>query len=93
MDVRDRLVHRNGRDAVVIYYTHIAQGWEEEHQFEIAVTQLEPDGSLRTCSERLSFWPYRYDELVAQLQTVGLTVEDATFDPDGAGYLLVAGYG
>jgi SAM-dependent methyltransferase len=91
MDVRDRLVRRNGRDAVVIYYTQIAHDWEQEHHWEIAVAQVETDGSVRTCSERLSFWPFRYEELVAQLQSVGLTVETTTFEPDDAGYLLVAG--
>jgi hypothetical protein len=91
MDVRDRLVRRNGRDAVVIYYTQIAHDWEQEHHWEIAVAQVEPDGSLRTCSERLSFWPFRYEELTAQLQSVGLTVETTTFEPDDGGYLLVAG--
>ena len=89
LDIRDRLVRRNGRDAVVIYYTQIAPEWEQEHHFEIAVTQVEPVGSLRTCAERLSFWPYRRAELVAELEAVGLSVEATTFDPDGAGYLLV----
>ena len=46
---------------------------------------------MRACSERLSLWPFRYEELVAQLQTVGLTVETTTFDPDADGYLVVAG--
>lgn len=91
MDIRDRLIRRNGHDAVVIYYTQIAPDWEQEHHLEIAVTQVEPDGSLRTCAERLSFWPYRYEELVAQLQSIGLTVETTTPESDGAGYLLVAG--
>ena len=91
LDVRDRMVRRHGRDAVVIYYTEIARDWDQEHHMEIAVTRVEPDGSLRTCSERLSFWPYRYEDLVSQLQSVGLTVENTTVDPDGAGYLLVAG--
>lgn len=90
IDVRDRLIRRNGRDAVVIYHTQIAPDWEQEHHMEIAVTEVRPDGSLRTCAERLSFWPYRYEELVAQLQSIGLTVETTPLDSDGAGYLLVA---
>ncbi|WP_328530606.1 methyltransferase domain-containing protein [Nocardioides sp. NBC_00368] len=90
IDVRDHLIRRDGRDAVVIYHTQIAPDWEQEHHFEIAVTEVRPDGSLHTCAERLSFWPYRYEELVAQLQSVGLTVETTTVDADGAGYLLVA---
>ena len=90
-DIRDRLIRRNGRDAVVIYNWQIEQLWEQEHCLEIAVAQVEPDGSVLTCSERLSFWPYRYEELVAQLQNVGLEVETTTFDPDVEGYLVVAG--
>jgi hypothetical protein len=90
IDVSDGLIRRNGRDAVVIYHTQIAPDWKQEHHFEIAVTEVKTDGSLRTCSERLSFWPCRYEELVEQLQRVGLSVETTTIDSDGAEYLLVA---
>jgi hypothetical protein len=41
-------------------------------------------------SERLSFWPYSYEELVAQLDSVGLAVETPSFDPDEDGYVVVA---
>ena len=54
------------------------------------VAQIEPDGAVRACSERLSIWPYRYEDLVAQLRSVGLTVQSTTFDPQSDGYLLVA---
>jgi len=91
LDTRDRLIRRNGRDAVVTYYWQIEQRWEQEHTLEIAVAMVEPDGSVRACTERLSIWPFRYEELVAQLQSVGLTVETTTFDPDADGYMVVAG--
>ncbi len=91
LDTRDRLIRRNGRDAVVTYYWQIEQRWEQEHNLEIAVAQVEPDGSVRACTERLSIWPFRYEELVAQLQSVGLKVETSTFDPDADGYMVVAG--
>ena len=91
MDVRDRLIHRNGRDAVVTYYWQIEQHWEQEHFLEIVVAQIEPDGAVRACSERLSIWPYRHDDLVAQLRSVGLTVQSTTFDPESDGYTVVAG--
>jgi SAM-dependent methyltransferase len=90
-DVRDRLVRRHGRDAVVMYHWEISERWEQEHFLEIAVAQVEPDGSVLACSERLSIWPFRYEELVGQLQSVGLTVGTTTFEPDAEGYLLVAG--
>lgn len=91
VDVRDRLIRRNDRDAVVSYYWQIEQRWEEEHFLEIVVAQIEPDGAVRACSERLSIWPYRYEDLVAQLRSVGLTVQSTTFDPESDGYLVVAG--
>ena len=91
LETWDRLIRRNGRDAVVTYYWQIEPRWEQEHNLEIAVAQLEPDGSVRACSERLSIWPFRYEELVAQLQGVGLRVETTTFDPTADGYMVVAG--
>ncbi len=57
----------------------------------VLTSRTEPDGSVRACSERLSSWPFRYEELVALLQSVGLEVETTTFDPDADGYLVVAG--
>jgi WD40 repeat protein len=90
VDVRDRLIRRNDRDAVVSYYWQIEQRWEQEHFLEIVVAQIEPDGAVRACSERLSIWPYRYEDLVAQLRSVGLTVQSTTFDPESDGYLVVA---
>ncbi len=91
VDVRDRLIRRNERDAVVSYYWQIEPSWEQEHFLEIVVAQIESDGAVHACSERLSIWPYRYEDLVAQLRSVGLTVRSTTFDPESDGYLLVAG--
>ncbi|HVQ88477.1 MAG TPA: SAM-dependent methyltransferase, partial [Actinomycetes bacterium] len=91
VDVRDRLVSRRGRDAVVIYAWQIEPLWDQEHHLEIAVAQVDNDGSVHTSSERLSFWPYRYEELVAELRSVGLELLDSTFDPKTEGYMVVAG--
>ena len=90
LDIRDRLVRRNGRDAVVAYRWEIPQHWEQEHRIEIAVARLGADGSVDVCSELLSSWPYRYDDLVSELQGVGLTVERSTFDPRAEDYTVVA---
>ena len=37
LDIGDRLVRRNGRDAVVVYRWDIAPRWEDEHHIEIAI--------------------------------------------------------
>jgi SAM-dependent methyltransferase len=90
IDVRDRLVERKGHDAVVIYSWQIEDLWEQEHHLEIAVARVEPDGAVVTSSERLSFWPYRYEDLLAELRSVALEIVDSTIDPDGQGYMVVA---
>lgn len=90
MDVRDQLVRRNGRDALVIYRWDIPERWEQEHHIEIAVAQIEDDGAVRVRSELLSSWPYRYDDLVSELQRVGLGVESSTFDSAADNYTVVA---
>jgi|SRR5215203_6742794 len=55
-----------------------------------AVALLDADGSVHTRSERLSFWPFRYEQLVAELESVGLTVDASTFNPEAEEYRVVA---
>jgi hypothetical protein len=91
VDVRDRLIHRNDRAAVVSYYWQIADRWEQEHFLEIVGAQIGEEEAVRACSERLSIWPFRYEDLGADLDSVGLQVETTTFDPTSEGYMVVAG--
>lgn len=90
LDVGDRLVRRNGRDAVVVYRWEIPPLWEDEHHIEIAVAQVDAAGSVLVRSELLSCWPYRYDELEVELHRVGLRTEVSTFDLEAENYLVVA---
>lgn len=90
LDISDRLVRRNGRDAVVIYRWDIAPKWEDEHHIEIAIAQVDAAGPVMVRSELLSCWPYRYDELEAELLRVGLRVETSTFDLVSENYRVVA---
>lgn len=93
LDIWDRLVRRGGRDAVVAYRWDIPQHWEQEHHIEIAIARLGTDGSVDVCSELLSSWPYRCDDLVSELRDVGLTVESSTFDAAAENYTVVASRG
>ena len=90
LDIGDRLVRRNGRDAVVVYRWEIAPHWEDEHHIEIAVAEVDADGSVLVRSELLSCWPYRYDELEVELRRVGLRTEMSTFDLKVENYMVVA---
>jgi SAM-dependent methyltransferase len=91
LEVRDRIVRRRDHDAVVIYSWQIKPAWDEEHQLEIAVARVGPDGSVLTTREQLPFWPYRYAELVADLRSAGLGVAESTFDAAADVYRIVAG--
>ena len=90
LDIGDRVVRRNGRDAVVVYRWEIPPHWDEEHHIEIAVAQLGAAGSVQVRSELLSCWPYRYDELDVELHRVGFRTEMSTFDPEAENYMVVA---
>ena len=90
LDISDRLVRRNGRDAVVIYRWEIAPRWEDEHHIEIAIAQVDPVGPVLVRSELLSCWPYRYDELDMELHRVGLRTDMSTFNPEAENYMVVA---
>ena len=90
LDISDRLVRRNGRDAVVVYRWEIAPDWEDEHHIEIAVAQVDAAGSVLVHSELLSCWPYRYGDLEVELRRVGLRTEMSTFNSDAENYIVVA---
>jgi SAM-dependent methyltransferase len=90
LDISDRLVRRNGRDAVVINRWEIASQWEEEHHIEIAIAQLDAAGPVLVRSELLSCWPYRHDQLAAELHQVGLRTDRSTYNPEAENYMVVA---
>ena len=89
-EVSDRVIRRRGHDAVVVYSWRLAARWEDEHHVEISVAVLEPDGAIRTRTEVLSLWPYRHQELLTQLHSLGLRVEDDSFDAQGDDYRVIA---
>jgi hypothetical protein len=90
LDIGDRLVRRNGRDALVVYRWEIAPRWEDEHHIEIAIAQVDAAGPVLVSSELLSCWPFRYDELEGELHRVGLRIDMSTFDRNAENYRVVA---
>ncbi len=48
------------------------------------------DGRVTTAAERLSFWPFRHDELVDELAAAGLRVESDTYDEGVDRYRVTA---
>jgi SAM-dependent methyltransferase len=90
LDVRDRLVERAGRKAVVVYSWQVPPAWDAEHRLEISVAELREGDRLRVTTEQLSVWPFRHEELQADVESAGLRLTASTYDPTEANYLVTA---
>jgi SAM-dependent methyltransferase len=88
LQVFDEVVERDGRRGVVIYSWWLAEDWEDEHAFDVAVALVGDDGAVTTLGERLRFWPYSYEMLREDREAAGLTPE--TRSPDAARYVVTA---
>jgi len=88
LQVFDHVVERDGRRGVVIYSWWLADDWDDEHMFDVAVALIGDDGAVTTRGERLRFWPYSYEMLREDLEAAGLTAEGRT--PDTARYVVTA---
>lgn len=90
LQVADRLVERNGERALVMYGWTISQGWDDPHFLDVAVALVDDAGGVTTRSERLSFSPFRHEELDDDLRAAGLGPESSTYDPEAERYLVTA---
>ena len=69
----------------VIYSWQIEHLWEQEHHLEIAVAQVEPDGTVLTSSERSGCPSGCTGTGTEELQIVRLGIVESTFDQMGRG--------
>jgi hypothetical protein len=88
--VADRLVERRDGRALVIHAWTIADGWADEHHLDVAVALVDGGGDVTTRSERLSFWPFRHQELDEDLCAAGLAPESTTYADGIDRYLVTA---
>ena len=86
----DSVVERPGGRGVVVYSWWLAEGWDDRHEFDVAVALLNDDGTVRTVGERLAFWPFRREHLDEDLRAAGLVPEATTYAPDVDRYAVVA---
>jgi len=90
MDVWDRLVERADRKAVVVYSWQVPPSWETEHRLQISVAALQDGDRLQVTTELLSIWPFRHEELQADIAAAGLSLTRSTYDATQPEYLLTA---
>ena len=88
LDVWDRLVERAGRKAVVAYAWQVPPSWDTEHHLQISVAALEDGDQLQVTTELLPMWPFRHDELLADVAAAGLSLAGSTYDATQPQYLV-----
>jgi len=91
LQISERLIERDGRSGLLIYDWLPASSWIEGHHLDFAVVVLETaTGTIRTYSERLTYWPFTYDELIGDLHHAGLSLDATTYQPNLERYLVSA---
>jgi len=90
LDVWDRLVERAARKAVVVYSWQVPPSWETEHRLQISVAALQAGDRLQVTTELLSIWPFRHEELRADVSAAGLSLAGSTYDATQPEYLVTA---
>ena len=90
LEVWDRLVERAARKAVVVYSWQVPPSWETEHRLQISVAALHDGDRLQVTTELLPIWPFRHEELRADVSAAGLSLAGSTYDATQPEYLVTA---
>lgn len=89
LELHDELVVRDGVAAVLVYNWTMGETWQQQHVLEVGVGIL--DGGLVTPHvARLTFWPFRHEELLADLEAAGLAPVTDTYQRSQERYLVIA---
>jgi len=88
--VADRLTRRADRKGLVLYSWELSDSAERPHYVDVAVALVADDDRVTTHRERLEYWPFGHDELVADLHAVGLALQSTTYTDDVERYLVIA---
>ena len=90
--VTDSLTRRGGRTGLTLYSWDLSDSAARPNHVDVAVALFaagDGDG-VTTHQERLEYWPFGHDELIADLHATGLALEDSTYTDDAERYLVVA---
>lgn len=90
IQVADRLVERGGERSLAIHAWTLADGWDDPHFLDVAVARLDRAGGVTTRGERLTFWPFRHQELDEDLRAAGLVPDSTTYADEAERYLVTA---
>jgi hypothetical protein len=68
----------------------VPEAWDAPHRQDVRVAELGADDAVTVRGERLTVWPFRHDELGADLAAAGLVDPTSTYDPAVGRYLMTA---
>jgi len=88
--IDERVRVRRDRRAVVIQAWTVPEAWDAAHRQDVRVAVLEPDDAVATRGERLTVWPFRHEQLAADLAAAGLVEATSTYEPAAGRYLMTA---
>ena len=73
-----------------MYSWHVPPSWNAEHHLQISVAELHDGDRLQVTTELLPIWPFRHEELRADIAAAGLSLTRSTYDATQPEYLLTA---
>ncbi len=88
--IDERVRVRGGRRAVVIQAWTVPDAWDAPHLQDVRVAVLEPDDAITVRGERLTVWPFRHEQLAADLAAVGLIEATSTYQETVGRYRMTA---
>lgn len=90
LDVADALTHRGGRAGLAIRAWTLPDAWDAPHHLDVGVAELAGDRLIGVTSERLTFWPFTHEQLLADLRACGLEPTADSWAPDADRYGVAA---
>jgi SAM-dependent methyltransferase len=90
LEIRERLVERGGRRALVVHHWTIPERWDERHRLDVAVALIGAAGEIDAHGERLDLWAFSERDLDGDLRAAGLEPAAGTYTPDAERYLVSA---
>jgi SAM-dependent methyltransferase len=88
--ISEQLVERDGRHALVTSAWTIAEMCGDPHQLDVGVALIGAAGFATRHAGRLTCWPFRHEELDADLRAAGLSPSSSTYTAALERYLVTA---
>lgn len=80
---------RDGARGVPVYFWTLPEDWEAPHAVEVALVSQDDDGPVQCRSHRVTYYPFRPEELFERMELTGFEGLETDFDPARDTYRVV----